>query len=447
MDVLHVTHQFAPETRGGVESYLFDLASEQQRQGLDVQVLTGSHEPWPGIGIEELRVGGLRVHRLHRDDWYFDLHSKAWHPGIAAFVGDLLARWRPRIVHVHQWIRLTSDLVEVIQRQGIPAVVTLHDFYSSCPRAFRMRPGQSACLRPVSPASCGDCVPRYGHEPPEEIAEGIELFAAQMRGELTAADAVLVAVSTTADLVARTLGVDRERLLVLPLGYRRRFAGRPALPPPRAGEAFRFAFWGGVARHKGIDVLIDAFARLVPDARAELHVLGGFATPDYEQELRQRAGALPVRFHGPFTIEELLAVAPHAGVFPSTCLETFGFVLDECFELGLPAIVADHGALTTRAGGGALRVRPGDAADLVAAMGRLVREAGTWERLQRERPAPPPDIETHCRALAGIYRRAAAARAAAPPVQGAVPLQRRFQFLQLQRESALRCIAPRDVDR
>src|SRR2546421_627180 len=106
MDVLHVVHQFAPETRGGSESYVRD----------------------------------------------------------------------------------------VVLGQGIPAVVTLHDFYSSCPRAFRMRKGDAACRRPLSVQSCIDCVPRFGHEPREELAAGIELFADSYRSELLLASAVLVAV-------------------------------------------------------------------------------------------------------------------------------------------------------------------------------------------------------------------------------------------------------------
>lgn len=440
MDVLHISHQSAPETRGGVESYVADVTKEQRRRGLDVQLLTGSHAPWDHVGIETLEHDGLPIHRLHRDDWYFDLHSKAWHPGVSALVAEFVERHRPRVVHLHHWIRLSSDLVEVIGARGIPVVVTLHDFYTSCPRAFRMRPGAGACDRELSVASCSDCVPRYGHEPRAELALGIELFAEQYRAELALADRVLVGVGSTAELIARGLGVDRERFEVLPLGYRRRFAGIAALPGPQPGEPLRFAFWGGVARHKGIDVLVEA-ARLLlaqePRPRFELHVLGGFATAALQAELRGAAEGLPVVFHGPFTIAELLAVKPHVGVFPSTCLETFGIVLDECFELALPAIVADHGALTVRAGGGALRARPGDAVDLAAQMARLCREPATWQQLRAALPPLPPPVDVHCDALAEIYAAAAVRRAGPPPAVELVPLQRRIALLLQQRESAL----------
>ncbi|GAB4142572.1 MAG: glycosyltransferase family 4 protein [Planctomycetota bacterium] len=445
MDVLHVTHQSAPETRGGVESYVADVTREQMRRGLSVHLLTGSHVPWEKVGIEDFVHEGLPVHKLHRDDWFFDLHSKAWHPGARRAIAEFVARERPGVVHLHHWIRLSSDLVDAIQALGVPVVVTLHDFYTSCPRAFRMRPGSSACHRPLSVESCLDCVPRYGHESAEELSEGILLFRDQYRSELRRADAVIVGVESTADMVSSKLGVDRSLFRVLPLGYRRRFDGLARPRPPLPGEAVRFAFWGGVAKHKGIDVLVEACRILCarnPKPRFEMHVLGGFATPELEHELRGAGDGLPIRFHGPFTIEELLSVAPHVGVFPSTCLETFGIVLDECVELGLPSIVSNHGALAARAGQGALRAKPGDPADLAAKILSLCEDRSAHERLREGLPDLPPPVEAHCDALAAIYEEARRRRASAPPWPPEVGDERRAAFLLRQRESALGRAAP-----
>jgi glycosyltransferase involved in cell wall biosynthesis len=249
MDVLHVIHQFPPESRGGSESYLLDVAQRQRARGMHVEVLSGSKVWRDRVMLETDDVDGLRVHRLHRDDLFFDHHAKMWHPEVEQRFSDLLASWRPALVHVHHWVRLTCNLVEICARHGVPAVVTLHDYWTSCPRAFRRRPGDEACRRVLSAASCGDCVPRYGHEPAAEIAAGIELYRDHFRAELSLARAVLVAVASTAELLSATTGVPRERYVVLPLGYRPRFAGLPALPAPAAGEPLRFAFWGGVGRH------------------------------------------------------------------------------------------------------------------------------------------------------------------------------------------------------
>ncbi|MEZ6037275.1 MAG: glycosyltransferase [Planctomycetota bacterium] len=443
MDVLHVIHQFPPESRGGSESYAFDVAQRQRQRGLAVEVLSGTMHPAEQVQIVDSEIDGLEVHRLHRNDLYFDHHVKAWHPGVEHRFEQFLRERRPALVHVHHWVRLTCNLVEICTRVGIPAVVTLHDYYTSCARAFRRRAGDEACRRELSAQSCGDCVPRYGYEPPHEIADGIELFRDSFRSELSLARAVLVAVDSTADLLAETTAVPRERYTTLPLGYRPRFAGMRQLAGPQPGQPLRFAFWGGVGRHKGVDVLLDAFRELHAQrpGAAELHVLGGFESEQFGVELRQRVGSAPVTFHGPFEPAQLHAAAPHVGVFPSTCLETFGLVLDECFELGLPCIVGDLGALPERAGRAGLVVRAGDAASLTRALQRFVDEPELWSTLRAARPPASPSLEEHIDALLAVYQRAAAAPP--PPAPFApVDVQRRLAFLLKQRDTAMSKLVP-----
>lgn len=443
MDVMHVIHQFAPETRGGSESYVLGVAQRQRARGVDAQVLTGSLQWRERVEVETGEVDGLPVHRLHRNDYWFDHWAKGWQPEVERVFGELLQQWRPRLLHVHHWVRLTNNLVEVAALHGIPAVVTLHDYSTSCPRAFRRRRDDMACQRELSAASCLDCVPRFGHEPDAEVAAGIEQYRDQARGELALARKVLVAVGSTADLLATTTGVPRQRYEVVPFGYAPRFPGQPKLPAPAEGETFRFAFWGGVGRHKGVDVLVKAMRLLAARApgRAELHVLGDFESPAFGEELRAAAAGLPVTFHGAFGPAELRAVAPHVGVFPSTCIETYGIVLDECFELGLPCIVSDLGAIDARAGTAGLHVPAGRAAELATAMLRLCTEDGLWQRLAGGVPGLPPSLDAHVDELARIYE---AARSEVAPAPFAVPVsqQSRLWLLLRQRESALAKLAP-----
>lgn len=443
MDVLHVIHQFLPEHRGGSESYAFDLAQRQRARGMDVAVLTGTMHAAPTVQVVEAAVDGLPVFCLHRDDLFFDHHVKAWHPGVEARFEQLLRERRPALVHVHHWVRLTSNLVEVCARVGVPAVVTLHDYYTSCPRAFRRRADDEACRRPLSPESCRDCVPKYGYEPAHELDDGVTLFLDTYRAELSLARAVLVGVDSTGDLLSETTGLERSRYRTLPLGYRRRFDGMAALGRPDRDRPLRFAYWGGVGRHKGVDVLLDALRRLeaLAPGRAELHVLGGFESEAYQQELRDLAAGLPVTFHGAFEAAQLHAVAPDVGVFPSTCMETFGIVLDECFELGRPCITSDLGALPERADGAGLVTRAGDAEDVARAMLRLLDEPGLWSELAGRIPAPPPSLDDHVDALAGVYDAARAAPPPAPPFEP-VDVQRRLSFLLKQRDTAMSQLLP-----
>jgi glycosyltransferase involved in cell wall biosynthesis len=346
-------------------------------------------------------------------------------------------------VHIHHWVRLTCNLIEVCDRVGIPAVVTLHDYYTSCPRAFRRRADDVACQRMLSAESCVSCVPKYGYESAHEIADGIDLYADSYRSELSLARAVMVAVSSTADLLSATTGVERARYQTLPLGYRPRFAEMGKLPAPRSGEPMRFAFWGGVGRHKGVDVLIEAFAALERErpGKATLSVLGGFESEAFDDEMRRLADGTPVTFHGAFDAAQLHAASPHVGVFPSTCIETFGLVLDECFELGLPCITSDLGALPIRSGGAGIKARAGDVGELTAAMMRFVDDPSIWQSLHDAIPPTSPSLDEHVDALAGVY---AKAQTGPPPTQQheAVTSRRRLAFLMKQRDSAISKLAP-----
>jgi len=137
----------------------------------------------------------------------------------------------------------------------------------------------------------------------------------------------------------------------------------------------------------------------------------------------------------------LHASKPHVGVFPSTCIETFGLVLDECFELGLPCITSDLGALPERAGGAGLATRSGDAVDLTAAMLRFVDEPNLWLELRNNIPAPSPSLDEHVDALLEIY---SAARTGPKP-EPQFPLvteRRRLAFLMKQRDTAMSKLIP-----
>ncbi|MBK8975803.1 MAG: glycosyltransferase [Planctomycetes bacterium] len=242
--MLHVCHGFYPEGAGGVESYLRDVIRAQRAAGIDARLLTGSQVPWPDVGVEELELEGIPSYRLHRDDLFFDHFAKLWHPVVGAQFVALLERFGPDVVHLHQWIRLTCELVELAEDAGYPTVVTLHDLYTSCPRCFRVRPDDEHCERELSVASCAGCVPRYGHESEREVRASIELYRDQYAAEVARARVVLVASEATRDLIAATTPIAVERFALLPLAYPPRFAGLPRAAPPNAGEPFRFAYWG-----------------------------------------------------------------------------------------------------------------------------------------------------------------------------------------------------------
>ena len=430
--VLHITHGYFPECYGGIEVYLRTLLATQRNRGMNVQLLSGSMELRSECEIEVETVDGSEVHRLHRDDLYFDHYAHSYHPKASQLIRDLIVRVRPDVVHVHQWIRLSSDLVGIANHLGIPTVVTLHDVYTSCPRAFRVDRDHQPCARELSISNCAGCVPKFGHETQREVDEGISLFREQYQAELQTADRILVGMQVTADLISATTGLPLDRFTVQPLPYQLRFEG--VQPRAEPGSPFRFGYWGSLTHHKGSLVLTKAFRSLVSQSSipVELHLFGPVTTKELKASLDREADGLPVVFHGAFSAEDLTGAKLDAGVFPVLCFETFGLGLTECFELGLPSIVSDIGALGERVGDGGLKVPPGDIQALSAAMGMVAEDAQLRQRLVDGIGPLPPTPEEHAVELERIYS-TVHAEPRRPTV--VVSPERRATFLLLQREA------------
>ncbi len=439
MRVVHAAHGFFPEGSGGVESYVRDLARAQLARGDDVRLWTGSLAARSAVELEPLELEGVPAWRVHRDDLYFDHFAKLWHPGVERVLRELFARERPELLHVHHWIRLTGNLVEIAADAGVPAIVTLHDVAVTCPRCFRVDRDGRACARPLGVASCRDCVPRFGHESSGEIAASIEVFADQLRAELDGAAAVVVADGATAALVEAQAGFPRARCDVVPMPRATHLGPRRG----GGGGALRFGHWGSIAAHKGVVDLLQAFARIAADAGSppvELAVFGPIATPSLERELRALANGLPVVFHGAYAPADLVDAGLDVAVFPSLAFETWSFALDEALDLGLPVVLSDVGAPAARAGAAALLVPPGDPDALADAMRRLRDDPGLRDGLARAARPTALTMAAHLAGLDAVYARAAAAgvRAGAWRID---PL-RRAELLFLQRESAQGRICP-----
>lgn len=146
MKVLFAVHGYPPELRGGTEGSTQALARSAAAHGMEVMVVAGSLEHGEEFSISEdvdrdPRTGaGVRVRRMHRSDLYFDHWQKLHSDEVGRAFSSILEEWRPDVVHVMHWLRLSDDLVLRAARAGIPSLVTLNDHLSSCLLSLRVHP-------------------------------------------------------------------------------------------------------------------------------------------------------------------------------------------------------------------------------------------------------------------------------------------------------------------
>lgn len=312
-------------------------------------------------------------------------------------VTDMIGRFRPHVIHVHNTFPLISpSLYWAAARAGVPVVQTLHNFRLMCLNALFLREGKV----------CEDCM---GTLPWRGVARGC------YRGS-QAASAALAAMLT----LHRGIGTYRRkvaRYIALNEFCRRKFVegGLPAervvvkpnfvdFAAPEPVDRAGFLFVGRLSAEKGVATLAAAMAlphgiqlRVAGDG-PEAPLLDGLAGVT-------RLGSLP---GGAVRREMGRAVAL---VVPSICYENFPRTIAEAFACGLPVIASRIGALADIVTDGetGLLFEPGDSQDLAdklawaqANPGRMA-EMGLKARAQYEAEF---SAEVNYRRLLEIYESA-----------------------------------------
>jgi glycosyltransferase involved in cell wall biosynthesis len=409
--ILLVVHGFPPETLGGTEQVVEALAREFLRAGHEVTVAAGSLRVGSPQAWEREDHDGLPVLRLHRDDLWFESWWKAYQPGVSAAFRRLLDELRPQVVHVHHWLRLTTDLVRAARERGVATAVTLHDHFAVLARPTR-RIGEAASP-PASPAWMSA----------REAEEAFHFHRRDLRAEVQSADLRLVPSAAHARSL-REIGVGdlgAFRVQPPPLLF------KPGRLPPRAERGRRLVTWGTLYEEKGVQVALQAL-RLAGGGWS-LDVLGAAHDAGHQRRLEELAGGLPVRFHGAFSRADLQRVAADYALLPAISHESYGLVLDEARCLGLPVLASDVPAYVERGDESCRFFTAGDPQALAA----LLRDEERLRALPAPRPVSLPEAGVTVQALLEAYARALAG-GPAPVVEDPISDAERIRLLFLRAE-------------
>ncbi|TSH90279.1 glycosyltransferase [Verticiella sediminum] len=339
MRVLHVFKTYLPDTHGGVEQVIFQLAEGGVRHGVASQVFALS-------AAGTVRNQPFHHHLVHRARQ--DLYIASTGFSLSAIVEFRRALRGVDLIHYHfPWPYM--DVLHLLSGTRLPTVLTYHSDIVKQRHLMRLyRPLMHRFLSRM------DCIvassPGYAESSP-------------------------------------VLAALRDKVSVVPFGL-----DRTTYPTPdverlaswraRVGEQF-FLFVGALRYYKGLDYLLAA----VEGTDLPLVICGG-GDPQVEARLRQAAEANPrLHFLGAQPDEDKVALLTlcRAMVLPSHLRsEAFGVSLLEAAMLARPIVCCEIGTGTTfinRDGVTGLVVPPGDAGALRAAMQRLQAEPALAQRM------------------------------------------------------------------
>lgn len=350
--VLDITDFWSDEASGGVKTYLQAKIDHLAEAGLVHSVVV------PGASSGETWVGRTRFHRIRGprvplSTGYRTLLS-------TEAVRRVIATERPDVIEVGS----PFFVPWLVQRAlGEPRIPTLGFYHADLVRTF--------------------AEPYTQHRWLAWLRVGLRMTARRFVRDVYRTFDLTAAASASVVRELRTLGV--ARVAQVPLGvdldtFRLRGpeerATRSELGVPERVPLGLFV--GRLAREKRLDVALDGHARIPPERRPHLLLVGdGPERPALEARARHQAGLTVHRY-----VESRQEVARVFGAadFYLACGpgETFGLSIAEALASGLPVVVVDRGAAPDRVAGAGVaeRYRHGDPADAARALEEIVPRLG-----------------------------------------------------------------------
>lgn len=351
---------------GGMNVYIDQLSRTMAARGVEVDVFTRRQDPDDPEIVDV--VPGYRV--IHVDAGPAHALPTSSLPRYVRTFARAVESWLradpPQILHSHYWLSGWAGLL-VKRSMRIPLANSFHTL-------GRVKEGN-----------------RRPDDPPESL-----LRIAAEQEVIEGSDCVMASTPAEAAELLEHYGADPNRLCTSPPGVDHRVfrpgSQRSARRRLGLGPGPVVLFVGRIQPLKGVDLLVEAFARIEKiHPEATLLVVGGPSGPKGHSELvalRHRAFVLGVlsrlKFYGPLP-HGLLADLYRAAdvvVVPSRT-ESFGLVAAEAQACGTPVVAAKIGGLVYVVDDGVtgLLVDGWNPADYAEALDRLLSDNGLRNKM------------------------------------------------------------------
>lgn len=344
--VLFLSHGHPELSKGGAEVASWNLFEAFKEQGHECLYVARKEGVSHGGSTFSIRSGEEVLFHTGMTNWFCLSSSNTKH--LFDDLGTLVKSFKPTVVHIHHYANIGIEVLAAV-RLAVPdakIIFTLHEFMAICLHNGQMVKNDSfkLCYK-ANHSDCSACFPQYS---PADFF----LRKNYILDQFCHVDSFISPSQFLADRYI-DWGIDADRIHVI-----ENVLPEITVLPPRnlsAGEKrARFAFFGQVNPYKGIDILLNAFAKLPAHIRqiVTLNIHGANLegqTGSFKEKIALLVDQLGdvVTMRGPYESEQLPSLMGECDwvIIPSIWWENSPVVIQEAIANGRPLIGSNIGGM------------------------------------------------------------------------------------------------------
>lgn len=351
--ILVVNIFFAPYTYGGATIVAEEVARGlQKRHGWQISVLSAvSRMDLPPYAIRKIQSGGIPnyVINLPPARPFAQMYSN---PQVTEATSRLIQALSPDLLHLHCIQELGTGVIRAAQQEGLPVVVSAHDYWWICERQFMIRADGRYCGQdPVKIEGCRSCV--------LDLAQSRTRML-QLRQASEEVDLMTYPSEYARDLCQRS-GLQPKSDAVWQNGVTQPGTDFAIAQAERRRKSPRlvFGYCGGPSDIKGWPLIRKAFESL---DRSDFEVLLADGSMEGNWWSDVDFSTLPGKWrtHPRYSQAEMdgFWIQVDVLLFPSQWKETFGLTIREALARGIRVIQTDSGGTVEHDGPDRARAIP-----------------------------------------------------------------------------------------